>query len=72
MTMQPASERGICVKVRGRAREVGENHLGDILGSMAVSIDQPEGGGINKVDVTRHQLAEGRIRVGFNKGIEKF
>ena len=70
--MQPAAKRGIWAKLCSRASKVGENNLGNILGSMAVAIDQPKGRGINKVDVARNQFTEGRIRVGFNKSIEKF
>lgn len=41
------------------AGQVRKDDLGDILDQVRVALDQPKRGGINQVQIARHQFSEG-------------
>ncbi len=60
--MQPASEHDLFRQRTGLAREVGEDDLGHILGTMDVTVHATKGCGINEVHITGDPFAEGGFR----------
>ena len=57
--MQPAGQRAIVRQAPRLARQVNKHRLGHVLGQVAVAVHHPERGGIDEINVPRHQLAEG-------------
>ena len=59
--MEPAAEHDFGREPSRQAGEVGKNGLGDIFSQVGVVIQQPEGGGIDQINVGLDQLPEGLL-----------
>ena len=62
MAMQPSGKDDFGGEAGGLAGEIDEDGLGDVLGEMGIVINDAKRGGINKIDVPRHQLGKRRFR----------
>jgi hypothetical protein len=56
--VQPAAQHHIWRERPGQPRQVKEHGLSDVFGQMRVTIDQPQRGRIDQVNVALHQFAE--------------
>src|SRR5213078_1708791 len=64
--IEPAREDSVSRQRTGLAREVGKYGLGHVLRQVGVATDQSQRGGIDEVDMPRHQLAESRFGAVFD------
>ncbi len=57
--VQPAAEHDLLGKCSREPRQIGENHLRDVLGTVRIAIHQPQRRRINQINVARDQFAKG-------------
>lgn len=71
-SVKPASDNGASRETAGVSCEGGEDFLRDIGRVVGVAPEAAEGGGVNRVKVTTHQLGEGSFRTGVSVKTEQF
>src|ERR1051326_4484079 len=59
--VEPAGQGRVAAQRRGLARQFGEDRLGHVLRPAGVAARLPQGRRIDQVNVTPHQLGEGRF-----------
>ncbi len=70
--VQPADHDFVSGERRGLAREIGENHLRDVLRQGRVAPRLAQRGRVNKIDVPPHELAKRLFRFLLDVAAQKF